>query len=1006
MSDEFGRRHFLAWTHQGIASMLKNPDYGTSLPDRGSLQVTLDVVAHGPDSTTPVPPVSVQTFGPGDVLGFDAGHVVRTEPKESTTNFEPNYLAGIEFDRPDFPWLFTPAAPAGDRLRPWIALVVLKESEYAPVPGVVQPLPAIDVTRVAGLQPLDDAWNWAHAQVSGDAGLVATEATTPSAVISRLLCPRRLDPETAYTAFVVPAFEIGRMAGLGLDVSGVHSSDPAWTAQTGAPLRLPVYHRFRFHTSDQGDFESLVRRLVPRKLGANIGQRLIAVDHPLPGIPGAGSPLGMDGALCSLVVKETTWLDPAKTQFQTAVTGLINHTSPLIDNPADPDPEVVPPIYGRWPAGVRSVAPGASGWLDELGLDPRNRATAGTGTQVVQQLRTSLMASAWQQVAGIEAANAALRRAQLARGALTALHGRLAAASAASVLTLTAPLHAKLLASPLTVRASIDRSRVPARLLSPVARRLTHPSGLIRRRQAAAGAVARGPGIASLLERVSAGTLHVMPPPAPPGGLVPVEDVGNGRIQPPWRRWFPLVLHADTPAGSFDVTIDIDAGAPLAQASPTTVSAALVTSTAARPDFVLTSPGERLRGSTGGGADSAVAARFRQALTATADAWTAAAPDPPLAPALDVTALRTTIVERLQPGLTVPARMRSIVSVAAHLNWHPPDPIREIMAAPSFPQPMYAPLRDLSEQYILPGADQISADTVGLLKANHAFIEAYMVGLSHEMARQLLFAGYPTDCMGTYFRQFWDVSKYVPEPGDPTDPAQLAELLRDIPPIVTWPLPAGLGQHENRADLVPDNVVLIIRGELLRRYPDAIIYAARAKIVQGQRVIDETAEKYPIFGGTLSADTNFLGFNLGSADVKGGTASSPQGWFFVFQQHPTGPRFGLEPSAAAAVTRWADLAWTNFGGVQVAAPAAHAAAPVKLVGPWTPARLASSTFASVLAGGPIPDFLSASSSPLGVTVSGDDAANAWGQDAAQTAYITARLPFRVAIHGDLMVPDR
>jgi hypothetical protein len=103
------------------------------------------------------------------------------------------------------------------------------------------------------------------------------------------------------------------------------------------------------------------------------------------------------------------------------------------------------------------------------------------------------------------------------------------------------------------------------------------------------------------------------------------------------------------------------------------------------------------------------------------------------------------------------------------------------------------------------------------------------------------------------------------------------------------------------------------------------------------------------------------------------------------------------------VTQWADLAWTNFGG---AAPAEGAADPVKLVGPWTPVRLASSTFAAVLANRPTPDFLSASLSPTGVTVSGDDAANAWGQDAAQTAYITARLPFRVAMHGDLMVPDQ
>jgi hypothetical protein len=1000
MSDDFGRHHFLAWARQGLVATLSNPDYGSTLPDRGSLSVALDVVAHNPDTTTAISPVTAQMFGPGDVLGFDPRHVVRTEPKDSTTNFEPNYLAGIEFDSPDFPWLFTPAGPAGDRLRPWIALIVLAESEYTPVPGVVQPLLAIDVSAVSALQPLDDAWNWAHAQVSGDAGLAVTASSNPAAVISRLLCPRRLDPETAYAAFVVPAFEIGRQAGLGMDVSAVHTSEPAWTGSTLAPLRLPVFFQFRFHTSDQGDFESLVRRLVPRKLGANIGQRQMAVDAPMEGIPSAGSPLGLDGALRSIVVTDTLWQDPTRSQFQLAIAALINRTSPLIDNPADPDPQVVPPIYGRWPAGIASVAPGDSGWLADLGLDPRNRTVAGMGTQVVQRLQTSLLASAWQQVAGIEAANAALRRAQLARGAMTALHSLLSAASDTTTITLSAPLHSKLMASPMTVRAAIDASRVPRRLLSPAARRLTAPTGVIRRRQAAVTQGTPALRTESFFEAVNNGSVAVVPPPASPGGLVPIEVVGESMSRRPWMSLFPFTIEADTGVGPFRVTLDIEPDVPAAQRSPTTLSAAVVTAAPPRPAFVITPPGIPFIEATTSGTDSPQAARLRAALEPMAAAWATVTPDSPPALAADVAALRTTVIKQLDPVTTISNRMQSIVSVATTLNWKPTDPIREIMAAPSFPQPMYAPLRDLSEEYILPGADQIPADTVGLLEANHAFIEAYMVGLSHEMARQLLFVGYPTDCMGTYFRQFWDVSKYVPQPGDPTDPSQLAEALKDIPPIVTWLLDAGLGEHENRSDIVPDNLVLIIRGELLRRYPDAIIYAAKAKVDGDRRVIDNSVTKYPIFGGSLSADTNFLGFNLSAADAKGGTPDAPEGYFFVFQQHPTGPRFGLEPSSSGTVTQWSDLAWTNFASGALGPPISP-----KLVGPWTKDMLASSAFAEVLASGSMPTFLQASHSPRSVSVSGDDANNKWGVDAAQTAYITARLPFRVAIHADLMVPS-
>jgi hypothetical protein len=1002
--DEFGRHHFLAWSRQGIATTLSNPDYGGSLPDRPAITVDMNVTAHGPDSVTAVPTVTVHTFGPGDVLGFDPRQIVRTEPKDSTPNFEPNYLAGIEFDTPDLPWLFTPAAPAGDRLRPWLTLIVLAQAEYTPVPGVVSPLPAIDVLSAAALQPLDDAWNWAHTQVSGDAGLADSDTAS---VISRLLCPRRLAPETTYTAFVVPTFEIGRLAGLGMDVSGVHAADPAWTSTTGTPLRLPVFYQFGFHTSDQGDFESLVRRLVPRKLGAEIGERPMAVDDPMPGIPSAGPPLMLQGALESIVATTSPWNDPARTAFQTAVANLVNRTAPLVDDPAQPDPQVVPPMYGRWPAGVDAVTVGGTRWIDQLSLDPRTRTMAGMGTQVVQANRTSLLASAWQQVAGIEAANAALRQAQLARATMTMLHAQLAAAADVSLLALTAPLHASLLASPMTVRAVIEASRIPQRLTSAAARRITNPASVIRRRQTALTGARPLPG--SLVAAINTGTARLVPPAAPPGGLVPIEQVGAtglGGPPAPWRHWFPLILRADTPAGLFVVTIDIDAPEPV---SPVTVSPQAIISAPAQPAFVITSPGSAVPPATGaGGTDSADAALFRQALTPLARAWAGVEPDPPTALALDVAALRSTVVARLDPAQTLPARMAALITAPAWLNWHPADPIREIMAAPSFPQPMYAPLRDLSVQYVMPGADLIPNETVGLVQANHAFIESYMVGLSHEMARQLLFAGYPTDCMGTYFRQFWDVSGYVPQPGDPADPPALAELLKDIPPIVTWPLGDALGLHENRPATVPDPIVLIVRGELLRRYPDAIIYAAQAKLDGGKRTIDDSApELHPIFRGLLTPDMNFFGFNLSAADAKGGTPGAPEGYFIVFQQHPSGPRFGLEPSADGTVTQWADLAWTNFGSDPAPAAAARPViqAQVTLLPPYTRTMLASSTLAQVLAQHPIPPFLSAAAQPADVAVTGPDAAYQWGADAAQTAYITARLPFRIGIHADMMIPE-
>jgi hypothetical protein len=1011
MSTPSARHHFLAWARRGIGSCLDNPDYGGSLPLRGTLNVALSITAQGATPTVrETKPVPVQLYGPGDLTRIDLRQTVRTEPADGTLNFEPNYLAAIEFDEPDFPWLFTPAAPAGNRLRPWHALIVLKPGEYTPVQGTA--FPAVDVSTLAALQPLDDAWNWAHTQLSGDDGLANTLASTPASVISRIICPRRLDPETGYLACLVPAFEGGRLAGLGQDVS-VISSEPAWTANTAVPLRLPVYYQFKFSTTDAGDFESLVRRLVPRQLGNNIGQRPMSVDAPEENFPGAGTPLGLQGALQSLAVAPTPWLDPAKTAFQSALQDFVNRTTAVKVDPANPgpDPTVVPPIYGRWHAGIATVDRTMAGWLNELNLDPRNRTSSGMGTQVIQSKLTSLLASAWQQVAGIEQANAKLRAAQLARATLTAVHAnRFAAASNAHLLTLTAPLHARVMASPQTVRATVAASRVPVRLFSPAFRRLTSKAGPIRRRQASAG---MAPG--NLVERVNANEISIVPPPQLPGGLVPIEHLpgSNGSDHPQWLNAFPIELDITTAQKQFSVIIDVKShGATsldavrLAQLTPDAIRAI-----PARGGFTISAAGVTPPAGNPGSSDSPDAAAFRNALLPLAAVLQAARPDPPLAEALDLQALHDTLLARLDPVATVPNRVLSTLKLDAALHWTPPDPIQPIMAAPSYPQPMYVPLRDLSSQYILPGLDQIPPDTVALLESNHAFIEAYMVGLNHEMARQLLWAGYPTDLRGSYFRQFWDVSQYVAQAGDPTDPTQLAELLKDIPMIHTWPLGGPLGAHENRTG-PPDDVVLIVCGELLRRYPDAVIYAAKAQVVDGHRVIDPSDERYPIFRGTLPNDVTFIGFNLSPAEAKGQTEGAPEGFFFVFQQHPTGPRFGLEPLAQNGVTAaWASLAWTDFAAVGPAprvethgARAAPGLSP-NLFSPPAPWRLASQVFSSVLANYALPPFLSASNSPQGIAITAaEDQSNQWGSDAAQTASILLRLPFRIAIHADQMIP--
>ena len=100
-----GSYHFRSWVRRGVGADAGQAD-GPGLAARAELDVTLTVTALAGGTLvtdTPPPQMKVYLYGPGDVIGIDPRHIIRTEPRDLTVNFEPNYLAGIEFDQADFP---------------------------------------------------------------------------------------------------------------------------------------------------------------------------------------------------------------------------------------------------------------------------------------------------------------------------------------------------------------------------------------------------------------------------------------------------------------------------------------------------------------------------------------------------------------------------------------------------------------------------------------------------------------------------------------------------------------------------------------------------------------------------------------------------------------------------------------------------------------------------------------------------------------------------------------
>ena len=200
----------------------------------------------------PAVSVGVRLMGPGHVTGLQPAQVIRTDPTRGSRAFEPNYFPLIEFDEPSLPWLFTPvAANAQQQLRPWLCLAVVRQQ-----PGVRLDPPRRGSLPVLTIAPPADAVD--RAPGSDDelgvgpcpghrrppAGRGRRRKRTGPSPRSRgcstsgrpspspgCVSGRILEPGTDYLACVVPTFELGRLAGLGLEITTAEEGRllPAWT---------------------------------------------------------------------------------------------------------------------------------------------------------------------------------------------------------------------------------------------------------------------------------------------------------------------------------------------------------------------------------------------------------------------------------------------------------------------------------------------------------------------------------------------------------------------------------------------------------------------------------------------------------------------------------------------------------------------------------------------------------------------------------------------------------
>ena len=1047
-----GTYSFLPWLRQGLANQIDANDFDNNVKIRASVTVQLDATGTklegGGDLSVPISrPVAL--FGPGDIVGMDRRAIVRVEPRDWITNFEPNYLPHIEFYDEDFPWRYTPAKPdAKGRLRPWITLVVLKEGEFTEGKNLKdKPLPFVDVPDLSVFPRADELWAWAHVHVNRNLGaneaelvsknmdavipkLEAVLGANPDLAYSRLICPRKLAENVAYHAFLMPTFESGRRAGLGLELGDVPATMSAWDpAARPEGQSFPFYHRWFFRTGTSGDFETLVRLLVPKPVDPRVGFREMDVQEPGSNVPGVDKPelggiLKLGGALQPPAKvppeppdKFETWDDPFPRPLQTKLAELVNLPD-LYQSQGDPDPIITPPLYGTWHALTKRVLTERNGtpitpsdnWVHRLNLDPRFRVAAGIGTRVIQDQQEVFMDAAWEQIGKVLEARKRVRLGQLGVLVSDIWYERhlvpTVGVSRQQTLLLMAPLNKRVLTAGSTVHFAMSDGFVQPTMTSAALRRVVRPRGRLIRSLPFDGT--RQPR--QLIERVNAGEVNATPPKVTPPGVVTPDQVADDVVPsdaPPavldWLRRYPnlpqfvlflavalalLVLLILPFAVGLIVAIVAIAAGIFVWRRLNGWSRALAASNSIREDsqtpeavatlpansgFVITDPRS---GTTvpapSGGSDSIEAVRFKQSLRESFElvqtANTAGRVPPKrsldlgrvVADQIAATRPRATIPRRIMGSLFIPPRVKG------DLVRQPAETFVEPMAYPVIDLPMYEPLKNLSGELFLPNINLIEPNSITLLQTNQRFIEAYMVGLNHEFARELLWREYPTDQRGSTFRQFWDVRSFFNASN--LDDETLKESLRDIPPLHVWPKASKLGEHDHReqGQENEDELVLVIRGELLKRYPTAVIYAHRACWQRKDTApadaskepcdrsggIDNTVERRlatltpaeednppktkvltPLYEAKVDPDIYFFGFDLTVEDAKGGTGEDPNddpGWFFVIKERPGEPRFGLDNEQAPTLQVWNDLSWPV---VQPSPPGAYieiAAAPAAM----------------------------------------------------------------------------
>ncbi len=911
---------FFAWSRSGVGALL----------DGAARSVTLDLGVHGQV------PTQLTAFGLGDVQGIDPRAIARTVPRDGAHDFEPNMLASVELAHPGMPWwLSGPPDPAG-HVTPWIALVVVEVG-----PGVTVRDGQLEIVTPAStkleLPPFTQLSAWAHTQVTSTQGGpldTASLGTSGGAARARLVAPRKLAPTRSYIACVIP-------------------TTPGWTG-TEVEWRTPVYFSWRFSTGEGGDFASLARRLKPVPLDAAVGHRQVDISTPGWGAPSAAATLDVPFALRA--PKAVVDVPPAHAGAIGDV--IMTELERAVKPPEGQVPTFAPPFYGAAATRAESVAV-APAWQLALNQDIRQRIAAGLGADVIRADVDTYVDAAWRQAGDAEPINHAIRFGELAAAVTLRLAEKHLASQAADadVLAIARPLLARMRAatSGPTLAAAIEASAMPSAALSSSFHRLVRGAGRLTQNVSTTAG--------NLLARIDAGAITGEPPKrlaASAAGFDSIAIAANVatrlELATPalvttaaahWKSVTPLPpphpTHPTPPVHPPTHPTPATHPTPTRMPMPTTVAHLTPIPIGERTHLPpLASELQLVEAEID---DLAAAVRRHQQYIAT-HLTPKGDTRLPLGSVHSFGEIRAAIQAQFTPQRGVLAILQSRIQGIAVADFTP------VAAAPVLEHPLVRALATRAPALVMPGLETMPPNSAATAISDPDFVRAFLVGANEQLARELLWREFPGALGHTWLRTFWGRVALGPDGS--------VRRVADIDAISEWPAqgPAPL----------PATLVLAIRGDVIHRYPNAVIYALAANWQGTNRVIGDEAPVAPVFATSLGSDLALIGFDLSEVRARGGdTPSGPAGYYFVIAEHPHEPRFGFATSAISGATSWRDVAWSDLADTDL--DGNH----LRIDGPLAQRNLAA------------------------------EPALQWGRDAAHVAAIALRPPFRVAIHASTLM---